>query len=125
MSDYAELKAIALDATLGKWTTDGDVAVVAAESDQLNNGYPISECRGPEAVQNVDFIAAANPVTVLILIAENERLKNDLEVGFTKIVDERNKLKAENEALRQFILGFAEHDAEMAHAYAAMSKAEQ
>ena len=33
-----------------------------------------------------------------------------------------DQLKVENEALRQFILGFAEYDAEMAYAYATMNK---
>lgn len=41
---------------------------------------------------------------------------------FDAMTSQRDRLKAENEALRQFILGFAEYDAEIAHAFAAMSK---
>jgi hypothetical protein len=38
------------------------------------------------------------------------------------LLAERDQLKAEVETLRHFIFGFTEYDAEMAHAYAAMSK---
>ena len=41
---------------------------------------------------------------------------------FDAMTAQRDRLKAENEALRQFILGFSEYDAEMAYAFAAMSK---
>jgi hypothetical protein len=68
-----ELKALALAATPSKWTTDGEKTVMSAESDQLNAGYAIFECHGPDALKNAEFAAATNPVVVLGLIADAER----------------------------------------------------
>jgi len=80
--DKERLKALALVATKSKWTTDDLNEVMSAESDQLNNGYIIADCQGPDRWRNAQFIAAAGPETVLTLLAE---------IG---------QLKAENEALR-------------------------
>ena len=41
---------------------------------------------------------------------------------FEAVAAERDNLKTEVDALREFIIGFAEYDAEIAHAFAAMSK---
>ena len=79
MSDYTELKALAEAATAGRWTTDGDCDVMSADSDQLNMGYLIGQCHGPDSRKNAQYIAAANPAAVLALIAEVERLTAENE----------------------------------------------
>lgn len=58
-----------------------------------------------------DLVLAANPATVLALIAENERLRADLDgemdqardfnIEHAELQSERDHLKAENEALRK------------------------
>lgn len=51
----------------------------------------------------MNWIAAANPQAILGLIAEVERLRNQvgpLALGAEQAMDERERLKAENEALR-------------------------
>lgn len=79
MTDYSKLKAFALAATPSKWTTDGEKTVMSAESDQLNSGYAVVECHGPDALKNSKYIAAASPVVVLRLIAELELLQTENE----------------------------------------------
>jgi hypothetical protein len=105
-----------------------------------------------DAPKVAQYYAAANPAAVLALLAEADSQTKTIEsidkhlrgnvndpdplpsimpgafsvtttYGLVAgIRRERDKLKAENEALRQFILGFAEYDDEMAYAFAAMSK---
>lgn len=79
MSEYSQLKQLAQAATKGKWCTDGERQVMSAESDQLNNGFVIVDCQGPDNLKNAAFIAAANPAAVLALIAENEALRKEAE----------------------------------------------
>ena len=54
-------------------------------------------------VANREFIAAANPAAILALIAENERISEFRRRWIRRTIkarDERDQLKAENEALR-------------------------
>jgi len=44
------------------------------------------------------------------------------EMRWTSLAAERDQLKAENQALHQFILGFAKYDDEIGYAYAALNK---
>ena len=76
---------------------------VIAERDRLLNAIPECAAHGqcvPHAIQWV----------------------KDVQVENSQLLEERDQLKAEVETLRHFIFGFTEYDAEMAHAYAAMSK---
>ena len=75
MSEYSELKHLADAATQGKWCTDGARQVMSAESDQLNSGFVIVDCQGPDNLKNAAFIAAANPAAILALVAEIDQLK--------------------------------------------------
>lgn len=103
MGDYTELKRLAEAATKSKWCTDGWRQVMSAESDQLNSGFVIVDCQGPDNLKNAEFVAAANPAAVLALIAENERLAGGgqlLVLDCEDLKAERDQLKAENEALR-------------------------
>ena len=107
--DKQELKALAEAATPGPWkkTIDG----VMPEG----RGFGIFGNSGAtDAEENRTFIAAANPATILALLAEIEQLRNSHEqvctnynrVSFTS--EERGKqidqLKAENEAMRKLKL---------------------
>ena len=87
------------------------------------------------SVPDAEFLAGCEPGAVLALIADNETLTKifadapdlpDTDVEWLertrRLEAERDQLKAEVETLRHFIFGFTEYDAEMAHAYAAMSK---
>ncbi|HHW2860398.1 TPA: ead/Ea22-like family protein [Pseudomonas aeruginosa] len=80
-NDTNKLKELAELATPTGWTHDADRYVVA-QSDQVNDGWNICLCEGPDSKKNRDFIAAANPKAVLALL------------------DEIDRLKAENDALR-------------------------
>ncbi len=76
MTDHAELRRLAKAATPGEWRTgDGDDSLPDCV---LSGEFVVCEHAGGD----VDYIAAANPKTVLALL------------------DEIDRLKAENEALR-------------------------
>ena len=77
--DKEKLGRLAILATKSLWTTDDLNEVMSAESDQLNGGYIIADCQGPDRWRNANFIAAANPATILSLLAENETLRRDAE----------------------------------------------
>lgn len=79
MTDHAELRRLAEAATPGEWRTgDGDDSLPDCV---LSGEFVVCEHAGGD----VDYIAAANPKTVLALL------------------DEIDRLKAENEALRKII----------------------
>lgn len=96
MSDHSKLKRLAEAATKGKWCTDGARQVMSAESDQLNSGFVIVDCQGPDNLKNAAFIAAANPAVVLGLIAENEALRKEAE--------RYQWLRDKSESIHQFYL---------------------
>ncbi|WP_433860676.1 hypothetical protein [Pseudomonas thivervalensis] len=75
MTDYTELRRLAEAATKSKWCTDGERQVMSAESDQLNSGFVIVDCQGPDNLKNAALIAAANPAAILGLLAEIDQLK--------------------------------------------------
>ena len=74
----AELEAAADKATPGKWCTDGDLWVMAQDSDQLNNGFVIAICDGPDGRKNAESMAKANPATIKALLANIADLKQQL-----------------------------------------------
>ncbi|HFN4071398.1 TPA: ead/Ea22-like family protein [Pseudomonas aeruginosa] len=76
--DTNKLKELAERATPTGWTHDADRYVVA-QSDQVNDGWNICLCEGPDSKKNRDFIAAANPKAVLALLDEIDRLKAENE----------------------------------------------
>ena len=95
---------------------------VAQQRDQLK-----AECEESAAV--IDRLAKILAGVAVALKGEELPLHRH---GYQDLVELVGVLKlendlraAENEALRQFILGFSEYDAEMAYAFAAMSKAAQ
>lgn len=98
MSDHSELKKAAEAATPGPWQAYGTHGRIFVES--MHKEAHVVEARPTKQwIHDSAYIAAANPASVLSLIAEVE-------------------------ALREFIIGFAEYDAEIAHAFATMSKGE-
>ena len=105
MSDYSKLKELAEAASEGAWVQDAFEVVSDGIEDRR-----VARCSW---LTDAQYIAAANPVVVLGLIAENERLTNRLEVdprhdydgistrdATVKVLDEQvDQLKAENERL--------------------------
>ncbi|MCL8299428.1 ead/Ea22-like family protein [Pseudomonas mosselii] len=105
-----KLKALALLATKSQWTTDGLSEVMSSESDQLNSGYIVADCQGPDRLRNAAFIAAANPATILALIEENEALRKDAErYRWLRDPDGQEDLGSEYN-MPPIICGYAEHE---------------
>lgn len=75
----AELEQLAGKATPGRWCTDGMNWVCAQDSDQLNNGFVLAICEGPDELKNVEYIARANPATILALLQHVRELRVDNE----------------------------------------------
>ncbi|HEJ5107306.1 TPA: ead/Ea22-like family protein [Pseudomonas aeruginosa] len=91
MTDHAELRRVAKAATPGPWSCNRHWAIVGGPTLEFTNGaaqQQIAMACGQswmheeELRNNAEFIATANPKTVLALL------------------DEIDRLKAENEALR-------------------------
>lgn len=106
--NYTELKRLAEAAYPGPWYLENGMNQVRDNADDF-----VCETGEDEPI-NSAFIAAANPAAVLALIAENERLhklvswqagaSNEVTISagqLMKHMDERDQLKAENEALRR------------------------
>ncbi|HEJ1456488.1 TPA: ead/Ea22-like family protein [Pseudomonas aeruginosa] len=73
MTNHAELRRLAEAATPGEWRTgDGDDSLPDCV---LSGEFVVCEHAGGD----VDYIAAANPKTVLALLDENDRLKAENE----------------------------------------------
>lgn len=129
----ADLAALAKAATPGPWVTDGDhvnehgyvlysyVASGRRSGGRIAGAFANCLVKTDEQCRaNAAFIAAANPKAVLVLIAENDRLR-DLaqteidnasesakEVAGARMTlyaleQETDRLKAENETLRKII----------------------
>lgn len=68
--NYQALRLAAENATPGEWCADDYHGVIADAG--LNANYYIASCSGPDNRANKRFIAAANPATVLALLASLE-----------------------------------------------------
>lgn len=75
----SELEALASKATMGNWCTDGLTWVCAKDSDQLNGGYVLACCEGPDDFANAEYMAKASPLVIRALLAERAELKRDAE----------------------------------------------
>ena len=120
MSDYSELKRVAEE-------------LIAANDLFFNESPQCNEVGDAWSLADDRFTEAASPEVILALIAENERLKNRLEVdprhdydgistrdATVKVLDERvDQLKAENERLRADYAGLARFNPEWDRAAAA------
>ncbi|HID7917417.1 TPA: ead/Ea22-like family protein [Pseudomonas aeruginosa] len=108
MTDHAELRRLAEVATPGEWRTgDGDDSLPDCV---LSGEFVVCEHAGGD----VDYIAAANPKTVLALLDEIDGLNDELSActehpggcGYwreaaKRRTEERDQFKEENEALRE------------------------
>ena len=113
MSDYSELKRVAEE-------------LIAANDLFFNESPQCNEVGDAWSLADDRFTEAASPEVILALIAENERLKNRLEVdprhdydgistrdATVKVLDEQvDQLKAENERLRADYAGLARFNPE-------------
>lgn len=68
------LREAAEKATESDWIVDAHEGwhAVIPVADTVNGNYIIAEFQGPESKRNRDFVAAANPATVLALLDELE-----------------------------------------------------
>ncbi|MFG8224629.1 ead/Ea22-like family protein [Pseudomonas aeruginosa] len=123
MTDHAELRRLAKAATPGPWVTDaqkngaifniesesGDMCIAMSQENPAPTRLEINEQRRA----NAEWIAAANPKTILALLDEIDGLRSRLEIDertphdgiacrdeTIKVLDEKcDRLKAENEAV--------------------------
>ncbi|MFK0963924.1 ead/Ea22-like family protein [Pseudomonas aeruginosa] len=107
MTDHAELRRLSEVATPGEWRTgDGDDSLPDCV---LSGEFVVCEHAGGD----VDYIAAANPKTVLALLDEIDGLNDELSActehpggcGYwreaaKRRAEERDRLRAQNDALR-------------------------
>lgn len=110
MDDNSKLQALAEKATPGPWAVDDDTYVMCGRGPIFDTEYS-----GPEDSTRVEtyeaadaaFIAAANPATVLALLAEINRLRTaegdamTYKAGMENVAQQRDQLKAENERLER------------------------
>lgn len=122
MTDHAELRRAAEAATPGPWSCNRHWAIVGGPILEFTNGAAQQQIamacgqswmRDDELRNNAEFIAAANPKTVLALLDEIDGLRSRLEIDertphdgiacrdeTIKVLDEKcDRLKAENEAV--------------------------
>lgn len=101
MTDHAELRRLAKAATPGPWSCNRHWAIVGGPTLEFTNGAAQQQIamacwqswmHEEELRNNAEFIAANNPKTVLALL------------------DEIDRLKAENEVLRGALKPFAEFE---------------
>lgn len=103
--DKDGLKSIALMATKSRWCTDGLNEVMSAESDQLNDGYIIADCQGPDRLKNAKYLAAASPAVVLELLGQIEHLEQhnaELLGDIAQVEVRRDELSEENDRFRRY-----------------------
>lgn len=79
--DKRELREAAERATESDWIVDSHEGwhAVIPVADAVNGNYIIAEFQGPESKRNCDFVAAANPATVLALLDELEAAEERYE----------------------------------------------
>ncbi|HHH3523456.1 ead/Ea22-like family protein [Enterobacter hormaechei] len=82
--DKQALREAAERATESDWIVDAHEGwhAVIPVADAVNGNYIIAEFQGPESKRNRDFVAAANPATVLALLDELEA--KDKSISFLK-----------------------------------------
>ncbi|HHK0538705.1 TPA: ead/Ea22-like family protein [Pseudomonas aeruginosa] len=123
MTDHAELRRLAKAATPGPWVTDaqqngaifniesesGDMCIAMSQENPAPTRLEINEQRRA----NAEWIAAANPKTILALLDEIDGLNDELSActehpggcGYwreaaKRRAEERDRLRAQNDALR-------------------------
>ena len=108
MTDYSRLKRLAEAATRGPWFWDkGEDPLphtygIAGGADEEQ--MVVNQEFGIEFKEDAYFIAAANPATVLELIAENERLQASIlgyQMGAKAEAEEADRLRGEVKELRK------------------------
>lgn len=96
---YDELKKLAEAATPGPWQAYDTHGRRCVESMQ-KEAYVVQERPSKQWLKDSEFIAAANPSAVLVLIAENERLKREEKndkIAYKAVIERQEELRAEIE----------------------------
>ncbi|HBO0350720.1 ead/Ea22-like family protein [Pseudomonas aeruginosa] len=123
MTDHAELRRLAKAATPGPWSCNRHWAIVGGPTLEFTNGAAQQQIamacwqswmHEEELRNNAAFIASANPKTILALLDEIDGMNDELSActehpggcGYwreaaKRRAEERDRLKAENEALRE------------------------
>ena len=111
MSDYSKLQELAEKATPGPWDrSDGNEVSVSYEGDEAyweweNAGPAQLHGSGEQPIADADFVAAANPATVLALLAEIKRLRTaegdamTYKAGMENVAQQRDQIRAERDQL--------------------------
>ena len=109
MSDYNELRALALAATPGPWKTDrhlgsrsGEV-LICFDAQDRGRGIAIAETvpGTGEEYCNADYIAAANPATVLALLDELEAAHASRREAQARVAELTEKMQARVDKLTE------------------------
>lgn len=90
----AELEALAGEATMGNWCTDGLTWVCAKDSDQLNGGYVLARCEGPDDFANAEYMAKASPLVIRAMLAERAELRRVIADVKWRVADTTDQLQA-------------------------------
>ncbi|EOJ8673998.1 TPA: ead/Ea22-like family protein [Pseudomonas aeruginosa] len=123
MTDHAELRRLAKAATPGPWEYQAPLKILAADRTSIVL-IALSHANYREDEANSRLIAAANPKTILALLDEIDRLSDELSActehpggcGYwreaaKRRAEERDRLRAENDRLRQGMKGDYDIDA--------------
>lgn len=97
--DKHALREAAEKATESDWIVDAHEGwhAVIPVADAVNGNYIIAEFQGPESKRNRDFVAAANPATVLALLDELDAKDNRINrlEAIVAVAEQRNALMRE------------------------------
>lgn len=105
MSKYDELKRLAEAATPGPWSYDGSYICPARVEGETTYVESWSALADSHQMENVRYIAAANPAAILELIAEVDRLAAEYQIEIERHRTTREQLeqaKRECEELRAY-----------------------
>ncbi|MBC9927195.1 ead/Ea22-like family protein [Leucobacter sp. cx-169] len=112
----AELRAKAEVATPGPWIVQGHEIVSRADVPSTSLQWPwVADVDGP--FEDAAFIAAANPLVVIALLDDRDRLAGDLRTA-RRQRDEESEAKSGN--IRALNRALTERDAALGHVEAAL-----
>jgi len=109
-TDWDQLAALAQAATPGPWEArreDSDQVIVVHDREYVSEIADIGVAGMPRVEEDAEFIAAANPQTILRLIYEVQRWKAAWEMA-SPLLTERDALAARLAAVRETFTAWEE-----------------